>query len=137
MNANKERDNAYVVEWFLHDVEKYWSNTENSQQGHGGGWKIWHHLQILLLPELAAYINNTTGMKQELFALREHLSSLPVLFCGDRVAHRFSFFVLSYNVSLHSEFRSVMSVTISSLPPVVCGRAYVLFTLFVFDCVYM
>jgi hypothetical protein len=38
---------------------------------------------------------------------------------------------------LRSEFRVVMSVTMfgSSLPPVVCRRAYVLFTLFVFACV--
>ena len=35
------------------------------------------------------------------------------LFGGIRVAHLFSFFVLSYYVSLHSEFRVVMSATIS------------------------
>ena len=52
--------------------------------------------------------------------------------------HLFSFFVLSYYVYLCSEFRVVMSVKIShktmfgsSLPPVVCGRAPVLFMLFV------
>ena len=50
------------------------------------------------------------------------------------------FFVMSYYVSIRSEFRGVMSVMISPyktmfvsyLPPVVCWRAHVLFTLFVF-----
>ena len=45
----------------------------------------------------------------------------------------FSFFVLSYYVSLRSEFHVVMFG--SSLPPVFCRRTYVLFTLFVFVCV--
>jgi len=57
-----------------------------------------------------------------------------------RVAHNFSFFVLSFGVHLRSEFRVVMSVPNfniktmfgSSLLPVVCRRAHVLFTLFVF-----
>ena len=62
-----------------------------------------------------------------------------------RVAHLFLCFVLSYYVSLRSEFRVVMFVTISALkrsifssysPPVVCRRAHVVFTLFVFVCVY-
>ena len=51
--------------------------------------------------------------------------------------------MLSYYVSLRSEFRVVMSVydfrikTMfdSSLPPAVCRRANVLFTLFMFVCV--
>ena len=48
--------------------------------------------------------------------------------------------VLSYNVSLRSEFHVAMSVTTSaynrclSLPPDVCRRAHVLITLFVFVC---
>ena len=55
---------------------------------------------------------------------------------GVRVAHLFYIFVLSYYASLRSEFRVVMSVTIfgSSLSPVVCRRAQVLFMLFVFGC---
>ena len=62
-------------------------------------------------------------------------------FGGIRVAHLFIFFfVLSYYVSLRSEFRVVMFATMfgiktmfcSSLPPVVCRRAHVLFMLFVF-----
>ena len=55
---------------------------------------------------------------------------------GVRVAHLFYIFVLSYYVSLRSEFRVVMYVTIfgSSLSPVVCRRAHVLFMLFVFGC---
>jgi hypothetical protein len=69
------------------------------------------------------------------------------VFCWVRVAHpvRFFFglFALSYYVSSRSEFRVVMSFTISVkktmfgsfLPPVVCRRAHVLFTLFVFVCV--
>ena len=51
--------------------------------------------------------------------------------------------MLCNDVSVRSEFRVVMSVTISalktmfgsSLPPVVCRRAHVLFTLIVFVCV--
>jgi hypothetical protein len=38
----------------------------------------------------------------------------PDIFCGVHVAHVFSFFVLPYYVSLRSEFRVVMSVTISA-----------------------
>jgi len=41
------------------------------------------------------------------------------------------FFVLSYYVSLRSEFR-IKTMFCSSLPPVVCRRDHVLFTLFVF-----
>jgi hypothetical protein len=56
------------------------------------------------------------------------------------LVHIFSLFMMSYYVSMHSEFRVVMSVMISpyktmfgsSLSPVVCWRAHVLFTLFVF-----
>ena len=52
--------------------------------------------------------------------------------------------VLSYYVFLRSEFRVMMSIMISayktmfssSLPPVVCVRAHVLFTLFVLVCIY-
>ena len=49
--------------------------------------------------------------------------------------------MLSYYASLRSEFRVVMSVTIStmfrsSLHPAVCRRAHVLFTLFVFLCIF-
>ena len=38
----------------------------------------------------------------------------PGLFGGIRVAHLFRLFVLSYYMSLRSEFRVVMSVTIST-----------------------
>jgi hypothetical protein len=68
--------------------------------------------------------------KQELRTLCEHLSSHPVFWC----CSSFQFFVLSNYLSLRSQFRDVMSVTISalktmfgsSLPPVVC-RTHVLF----------
>ena len=65
--------------------------------------------------------------RQEQLTFHEHLSLLPPLIVWVRVAHLFSFFVLFYYVSLRSEFRVVMSVTISAykrcsvlLPPVVC-----------------
>jgi hypothetical protein len=45
--------------------------------------------------------------KLELLTLPEHLSSLPVF-------DPFSLFVFFYYVSLHSELRVVMSVTISA-----------------------
>ena len=51
--------------------------------------------------------------KQELLTLREHLSSLPICGCGP-CCSSFQFFVLSYYVYLRSEFRVVMSVTISA-----------------------
>ena len=51
--------------------------------------------------------------KHELLILRENMSS-PVVFRWGRVAPVFSFFVLSYYVSLRSEFRVVMPVTISA-----------------------
>ena len=47
----------------------------------------------------------------------------------------FHFIVLSYCVSLRSEFRCdfhIKTIQGSSLPPVVCKRVHVLFTLFVF-----
>jgi hypothetical protein len=47
----------------------------------------------------------------------------------------FYFIVLSYCVSLRSEFRydfRIKTIQGSSLPPVVCRRVHVLFTLFVF-----
>ena len=47
--------------------------------------------------------------KQELLTLSEQLSKSPLLFGGVCVAH--FFFVLSYYLSLCSEFRVVMSVT--------------------------
>ena len=51
--------------------------------------------------------------KHELLILRENMSS-PVVFRWGRVAPVFSFFVLSYYVSLRSEFRVVKPVTISA-----------------------
>ena len=93
--------------------------------------------------------------KQELLTLRENLSSLPVFVEVRVAAHLFfhCFFLLSFYVFLRSDFRVVMSVTISayklcsvrlylqlfvgglmSLPPVVCRRAHVLFPLFVIVC---
>ena len=51
--------------------------------------------------------------KQELLAPRQHLNSTPFL-VGFRVAQLFKFFVLSFYVSLRSEFRVVMSITISA-----------------------
>ena len=93
--------------------------------------------------DLTPYICNMAGvlLKARLLTIREHLSFHLRCFGGVRVAHVFSCFVLSYYMSLRSEFRVVMSSDIhieamfgSSLTPVVCGRTHVLFTLFVFDC---
>ena len=86
--------------------------------------------------------------------------SCYVSLCSEfRVAHFFSFFVLSCNVALCSEFRvthffsffvlscyvalcfpccdvrydfRIKTMLCSSLPPAVCSRVHVLFTLFVF-----
>jgi hypothetical protein len=52
-------------------------------------------------------------MKQDLSVFHEHLS-LPSVFDGVRAAHLFSFFVLSYYVSLRSEFCVLMFITISA-----------------------
>ena len=52
-------------------------------------------------------------------------------FLAVRVAQPFLvFFVLSYYVSLRSEFRVVMSITISVVAPSCCRRAHVLFRMF-------
>ena len=51
--------------------------------------------------------------KQEMLTLREHLSSPPVIWLCPCCSF-FQFFVLSYYVSLRSEFRVVMYVTIST-----------------------
>ena len=51
--------------------------------------------------------------KQELLTIREHLSS-PLVLVGVRVPHFVQFIVLFYYVSLRSEFRFVMSLTISA-----------------------
>ena len=80
--------------------------------------------------------------KQELLTLPEHLSS-PWFCHGVRVAHLKKEIVLSTYVSLHSEFPScdvrndfnIKTMFGSSFPPVVCRRAHVKFTLFVFVCV--
>jgi len=52
--------------------------------------------------------------KQELLILREHLSSPPVFLAGSVFFSSIFLFVLSYYVPLRSEFRVVMSVTIST-----------------------
>ena len=78
-------------------------------------------------------------------AIADHLNS-SLVFGGVRVAQFLKFFcfcfVLSYYVSLHSEFPVVMSAAAisaynrcSARLPFVCRRAHVLFTLFVFVCV--
>jgi hypothetical protein len=64
-------------------------------------------------PNIATDI--TTHKKQELLTLREHQVSSQ-FFGGVPVAHLFmGFFVLSYYVSLRSEFRVVMSVAMFGL----------------------
>ena len=50
---------------------------------------------------------------QELLTIREDLRS-PLVFVGVRVPHFVQFIVLFYYVSLRSEFRFVMSLTISA-----------------------
>ena len=67
----------------------------------------------------------------------------PRVFGGVRIAHLFSFlccpimclYVLSF-VLWYSYIFCIKTMFGSSLPPVVCRRAHVLFTLFVFICVY-
>jgi len=78
---------------------------------------------------------------QQLFTLRKHLISPPVFLVGSVLLIIFSFFVLSYYVSLRSEFRVVMSVTISTwkrcsicLHLQLFVSKHVLSTLFVFAC---
>jgi len=66
-----------------------------------------------LLLNLTAYMSNTAYKKQELIILREHLTSHPV-FWWSLCCSFLKFFVLSYYVSLRSEFSVVMSVTISA-----------------------
>jgi len=61
-------------------------------------------------------MSNTAGVLLEVgtdYPSRTH-EFTPGFFGGVRVAHLFSFFMLSYYVSLLSEFSVVMSVTISS-----------------------
>ena len=67
--------------------------------------------------------------KQELLTLREHLSSSPVFSVGSVLL----IFLDLCVVLLRSEFRIVMSITISGsfLPPVICKKALVLFTVLV------
>ena len=79
--------------------------------------------------------------KQELLTLRKHPSS-PRYYDGVHVDHRFSF-LLCAMTCLYVEFRVETYVTIShktmfssSLSLVVGRRVHVLFTLFVFVCVY-
>jgi hypothetical protein len=78
-------------------------------------------------------------------AIADHLNP-SLVFGGVRVAQYLKFFcfcfVLSYYVSLHSEFPVVMSAAAisaynrcSTRLPFVCRRVHVLFTLFVFVCV--
>ena len=65
-----------------------------------------------------------------------------LIFGGVHVAHRFSFFEFFCYVSLRSEFHAVITcydfrikpMFHLSFPPVVCRRAHVLFTLFMFVC---
>ena len=68
--------------------------------------------------------------RQELLTIVEH----PGFFSCVRVAHLFSLRVLSYYVFLRCDVRydfGIKPIFGSSLPPVVCRRAHVIFTLFV------
>ena len=77
-----------------------------------------------------------SNKKQELLTIREHLNSTPV-FWWVRVAH------FSFSVSLCFEFPCcdvrydfcIKTMFGASLPPVVCRRTHVFFTLVVFVCV--
>ena len=76
--------------------------------------------------------------KQELLTIPENLSS-PLVFGGVRVAHLLVFYavilcVLTFRVpcfDVRYYFR-IERMFGSSLPPVVCRKTHVLFTLFVF-----
>jgi len=94
------------------------------------------------LPDLIIYTSNTelSYKKQELISIPEYLRSPPVYFVAIRISHLFSFFhvallcVFTFLVLccvVSNDFRNKTMVG-SSLPPVVCRRAHVLFTLFVF-----
>jgi len=74
------------------------------------------------------YMSSAMGVykKQEQFTIREHLSSSPVIW-WDPSCSSFSFLCFPI-VCIY-----VLSAVLS-LPPVVCSRAHVLFTLFVFVC---
>ena len=56
---------------------------------------------------LYIWVRGVSDKKQELLTIGEYLSSPPV-FSVVRVADRFSFLMLSYYVSLRSEFRVVV-----------------------------
>ena len=103
---------------------------------------------LLLSPDLSLYMNITRPVyykKQELLTIREHLSSpLPHLcfFLGGSVLLIYLVFcivllcVFTFWVPCCA-VRYVIRITMmvgSSLPPLVCRRAHVLFTLFVFAC---
>jgi membrane protein YdbS with pleckstrin-like domain len=79
---------------------------------------------------------------QELLTLREHLSTPPVFWWGSVLLIIlvfcvvllcvFTFLVACYDVRYDIHKKTMFR---SSLPPVVCMRADVLFTLFVFTCI--
>jgi len=97
-----------------------------------------------LVPELTVYIwvtRRVSYKKQELLTLREHLSSSPVFLVGvvlliflvfcDVLLCVFTFWLPCCDV--HYDFRTRTMFGLS-LPPVVCRRGHVLFTLYVFVC---
>ena len=58
------------------------------------------------------------------------------IFDGVRVVHLFSFFCVVPLCGVRCNFR-IITIFSSSLTPVVCKSAHVLFTLFVFACVWL
>ena len=83
-------------------------------------------LWLRLLPALTVYMSNMTGILYE--AGTVYLSSPPISSWGP-YRSSFQLFVLSYFLSLRSEFCVVMALLfphkttyVSSLPPVVCWK---------------
>ena len=93
---------------------------------------------------LSSLFNKTTGsLNIEIYHIPIYLYNYITYISADFIAEWhwhdisqvFQFFVLSYYVSLRSEFHydfRIMTMFCSSLPPVVDRRAHVLFPLFVF-----
>ena len=97
-----------------------------------------------LLRDLTVYMSNIwNGCLIRSRNCLPFVSSPPVFFGGVRVAHLFNFCVVLLCVFMFwvpwcgvRYVFSIETIFSSSLPPVVCGRAHVLFTLFVFVCMW-
>ena len=85
-------------------------------------WWIFYILRRCILPELNVCMSSMAGVLYETATVCPSRAPeftpgfyVVVFFCGVRVAHLFSFFVLSYYVSLPSQFSVVKYAMISTL----------------------